>query len=175
MNMIPGLAYVVNSPMNSTDPIGLQKNPQSAVPDTWGCTIIGMMASCTLAVGAIQSGAGEPCFGVCTNFMIGDGATPSGPDWVQPGRGDPELWGAGCLVNISQSSQLGDRDWCPGWNGLLPFHWGQTGFQITNTDAGDSNMIVHRSFHPIATSISAKPPLSEQDARALCMIAAKCQ
>ena len=165
--------YVVNSPINSTDPIGLQKSPQSAVNDSWGCTINGMMAPCTLAVGAIQSGAGAPCFGVCTNFMIGDGATPSGPDWVQPGRGDPELSGAGCLVNISYTSQLGDREWCPGWNGLLPFNWGgQTPFQITNTDSGDSMLIAHRSFHPIIPTMSAKTPISKQDAKALCLIAA---
>ncbi len=165
--------YVENRPITSTDPIGLQRSPQSAVSDTWGCTINGMMTPCSLAVGVIQSGAGEPCFGVCTNFMIGDGGPPTGPDWVHPGTGDPELSGAGCLVNISHTSQLGDREWCPGWGGLLPFNWGgQTEFQITNTDQS-SVAFEHKSFrNPGPPSIGPRQPQDPQLARALCLVMA---
>jgi hypothetical protein len=106
----------------------------------------------------------------CGVTYVNFNGTPSGPDWVQPGRGDPDLVNAGCLVNIC-SSGWGDMVWCPGWDGMS-FDWGgNTQFQISNMGE-DSVVFKHKASRHITPSMSAKPPMSLQDARALCRIAA---
>ena len=175
-------AYVNGNPLNSTDILGLA--PQSIncdidmfgeceVPDGQGgatsCYADGIQTSCGSVPGLVNGGAAAICpYNICTGFIPMDQA-PTGPNWVNPGKGDPDL--QGCKVNIGKLSLEGDMVWCPGWGGMT-FSWGgDTQFKTTHPD-DDSVVFKHQQFRFIQPSISAMPSLTVEDARTLCTIAA---
>jgi RHS repeat-associated protein len=162
--------------LNATAGMGIWGDPLgNGLPGqgNTGCAIDGQAVDCALA--RVAEGMGgiptlcEAIMGCGVTYVNFNGA-PSGPDWVQPGRGDPDLSNAGCLVNVG-SSGWGDMVWCPGWGGMS-FDWGgNTEFQISNMGK-DSVVFKHKASRHITPTMSAKPPLTLQDARALCTIAA---
>ena len=190
-------AYVTNDPVNMIDPLGLAGgNWKCRILNTgncaggnyagWtsnatagmgapGCALDGQTVDCGLThVAEDFGGIATLCYSFmgCGTHYVNFNGQPGGPDWVKPGAGDPELVAAGCLVNISRGG-WGDMVWCPGWDGMS-FNWGgRTEFQISNLDSDvDSIVVKHKASRVITPVVYAKPPITKDEAHALCTIAA---
>ncbi|MGA2234437.1 MAG: RHS repeat-associated core domain-containing protein [Terriglobales bacterium] len=113
-------AYVVNSPLNMTDPLGLCYRCRSGGD-----------------AGGGEAGGGDGDYIVDgfegEDWILGIGGDPGmpitasvwdappGSDWVSPGQGDPELIAQGALVN-----QVTDELWVPGVGSFMYFPPGTT-------------------------------------------------
>jgi len=178
-------AYVGNNPLTTIDPLGLDPNnnvnkikdalahrncPERSIGylehpctsptdlDQLHCILDGIDVPCSLAAFMEKVGIASVCpDNDCKN-------PPVGPDWVDPGRGDPELRAQGAKIN-----RVTDMYWVPG-TGLFMRMPPGTVFVISPTSPYPMDtLIIPKKAAPLPT-IGVPNTLTQNQINAVCMV-----